>query len=62
MKAPPMEAVKRKLRRAGEPVRAMEGGDTSTLVAYNENRIRLEILDILDAHTCIWGVEKHVLP
>ena len=40
---PPMEAVKRKLRRAGEPVRAMEGGDTSTLVAYNENRIRLEI-------------------
>ena len=38
---PPKEAVRRKLRRAGDPVRAMEGGGVSTLVAYNENRIRL---------------------
>ena len=42
--APPMEAVKRKLRRAGDPVRATEGEGSSTLVAYNENRIRLQML------------------
>ena len=35
-----MEAVKRKLRRAGDPVRAMEGRG-STLKAYTKNRVRL---------------------
>ena len=40
MISPPMEAVIRKLRRAGDPVREMEGGGT-TLVAYIMNRIRL---------------------
>ena len=45
--SPPMEAVKRKLRRAGDPVRAMEGGGR-TLKAYTMNRVRL--------HTCILGV------
>ena len=39
---PTMEAVKRKLRRAGDPVRAMEGGG-SKLVAYTMNSVRLEI-------------------
>ena len=38
--SPPVEAVMRKLRRAGDPVREMEGGGT-TLVAYIMNRIRL---------------------
>ena len=41
MISPPMEAVIRKLRRAGDPVREMEGGGT-TLVAYIMNRIRLK--------------------
>ena len=40
MMSPPMEAVMIKLRRAGDPVRAMEGGG-SMLVAYTMNRIRL---------------------
>ena len=35
-----MEAVKRKLQRAGDPVREMEGGG-STLKAYTMNRVRL---------------------
>ena len=38
--SPPMEAVKRKLRRAGDPVREMEGGGR-TLKAYTMNRVRL---------------------
>ena len=41
MMSPPTEAVMRKLQRAGDPVRAMEGGG-SMLVAYTMNRIRLK--------------------
>ena len=43
--SPPTEVLMRKLRRAGDPVRAMEGGGRR-LVAYTMNRIRL-IKDML---------------
>ena len=55
MMSPPMEAVMRKLRRAGDPVRAMEGGG-STLKAYKQNRIRLEIFDQHSASDLLVGV------
>ena len=39
-RSPPTEAVMRKLRRAGDSVKAMEGGGNE-LTVYKQNRIRL---------------------
>ena len=46
MMSPPMEEVMRKVRRAFDPVRAMEGVPSMS-EAYIMNRIRLQIRSIL---------------